>query len=381
MRVLIIPSWYPFGGDGLMGIYHKEYAESLNKYGIDADVLFINRYGFSKLLEYVFTKKKRVIEEDNFKTYVYKTFDNKRKSFDENLNNYVKCLDESLRDYLKTNPKPDVLHAMVTVPAGYAACVVGKKYNIPVVVTEHGGALERFFNRSDLSKYGKYVLESSTYSTVSNYMKDIVLKYTKECYLIPNQVNTDIFKNHIKRKLDKTFKLVSVCALREGKKLDIAFKAVKKLVEKGIDIHYDIVGDGYYENEFKKSCHDEGLDKYVTFLGRLTKPEIAELFKSEHALLISSDLESFGIPGIEAMASGMPVVSTDCLGPTEYIDKKSGIICKVNDSDDMAKSIEKMIKNYDNYDKDYLEKCASKFSEKSVVEIAKEVYKNVIKRY
>ena len=380
MRVLIIPTWYPSGGDGLMGIYHKEYAESLNKYGIEADVLFINRYGISKSLEYIFTKRKRVIEETNFKTYVYKMFDNKRKTFDNNLNNYIKCLDESLRDYLKMNPKPDVLHAMVTVPAGYAACIVGKNYNIPVVVTEHGGALERFFNRSDLSKYGKYVLENSTYSTVSNYMKDIVLKYTKECYVIPNQINTDIFKNDIERKVDKTFRLISVCALREGKKLDIAFKAIKQLVEKGIDIHYDIVGDGYYENEFKKSCHNEGVDDYVTFLGRLTKREIAELFKSEHALLISSDLESFGIPGVEAMASGMPVISTDCLGPTEYIDSKSGIICKVNDPKDMAKAIEKLIKNYSNYDKKYLENRASKFSEKSVVDIAKKIYKIAIKK-
>ena len=94
-----------------------------------------------------------------------------------------------------------------------------------------------------------------------------------------------------------------------------------------------------------------------------------------------SELESFAIPGIEALASGMPVISTDCLGPSEFVDEKCGSLCKVNDALDMANSIKEVYSNYSKYDKSYLESVASQFSEEAVVKRALEVYKKAIKEY
>ena len=48
MKVLVIPTWYPSGEDKLMGIYHKEFTESLNNHGIDANILFIERNRLTK---------------------------------------------------------------------------------------------------------------------------------------------------------------------------------------------------------------------------------------------------------------------------------------------------------------------------------------------
>ena len=118
-------------------------------------------------------------------------------------------------------------------------------------------------------------------------MKDIVKKYKDECYVLPNLVNADLFSSNINRKIDKTFNLVSVCALREGKRLDIAFKAIKKLIDEGMNIHYDVIGDGFYEDIYKEAAIDIGVSEYVTFLGRKNKEEISKIFDKEHALLIS----------------------------------------------------------------------------------------------
>lgn len=379
MKVLIIPTWYPNGEDKLMGIYHKEFTESLNKYGIDSNMLFIDRQRLSNPIKYLFMKKKLIDNESNYKVYIYRMLNLSPISFKLQINNYVKKLDKAFKDYLKYNEKPDIIHAHVTVPAGYAACILGKKYNIPVVVTEHCGNLERFYNSSSLKEYGKYVLDNSYYSTVSNYMKKIALKYTDNCEVIPNLVNTIPFNNNTKRKITKTFKLVSVCALREGKRLDIAFLAIKELINKNIDVHLDIIGDGFYLNYYKNMCDELNLNKYVTFLNRKNKLEIADILKKEHALLISSELESFGIPGVEAMASGIPIISTDCLGPTEYIDSKTGIICKVNDYKDMAKSIEKLYNNYSKYDSKIIQKKANKYSENEVIKKTIQIYEKAIK--
>ena len=379
MRVLVIPTWYPNGEDKLMGVYHKEFTYALNNYGIKADMLFIDRQRLSNPFKYLFMKKKEIDKETNYNVYIYKLLNLSPISFKLGINRYVKKLDYAFKDYLKYNEKPDLIHAHVTVPAGYAACIIGKKYNIPVIVTEHCGNLERFYKNDSLKKYGNFVLKNSTYSTVSKYMRDIVLKYTNECYIIPNLVDTTPFNNDIVRKRNNVFKLVSVCALREGKRLDIAFKAIKKLKEQNIKIHLDVIGDGFYENYYKQVCDELNLHKEITFLGRKNKFEISEILKKENALLISSELESFGIPGIEAMASGLPIVSTDCLGPTEYINSKVGVICKVNNVDDMADKIKYLIDHYEKYDNNYIRKEASRYSKEEVIKNTIKLYNKVLK--
>lgn len=379
MKVLVIPTWYPGEGDKLIGIYHRDFTSSLNKYGIDADIVFIDRQRLSRPFKYLFMKKSEVIEEDNFKVYKYNLLDLARFGYDLEMNRYVKLLEKAVGEYIKLNGKPDVLHAHVTAPAGYATCVVGKKYGIPVVTTEHTALLERFFNKEPYKKYGLEVLKNSYYTVVSKYMKDITLKYTKECDILPNQVDTSLFQNDIKREIKEEFRIVSVCALRDGKGIDYGIKAVKSLVDKGINIHYDVIGDGFKEEYFRSVAKELGMEEHVTFLGRKSKQEISEHLKKCHALLISSDIESFGIPAIEALASGLPVITTDCLGVPSFIDDSCGVVCRVNDDVDMAEKVKYVIDNYSKFDKSHMMEVANQFSEENVVRKAKEIYEKISK--
>lgn len=382
MRVLVIPSWYPIGEDKLMGNYHKEFTENLNNFGINADMIFIERERFSRPLNYLFSKKQFINVEKNYQVYITKMFNLAPFSFDLQQKLYVKKIDKAYQKYVKIYGKPDIIHAHVTVPAGYAACKLGKKYKVPVIVTEHCAKLERFFNDQMYQKYGKYVLENSTFSTVSNYMKKNILKYTQNCYIIPNLVDVKTFKNTTKRPINNTFNLVSVCALREGKKIENIFKAMDVLIDKGIkNIHLDVIGDGFLEEYYKNECKKLNLDKYVSFLGRKSKDEISKIMQKENALVISSEIESFAIPGIEALASGIPVISTKCLGPEEYIDDKCGALCEVNNVESLAIAIEKVINNYDSYDPLYLNSVADKFSARNVIKNTEKIYNNIIKNY
>lgn len=382
MKVLVIPSWYPTGEDKLMGNYHKEFTEALNKEGIPADMLFIDRQRITKPIKYLFSKKKEVDVESNYKVYKYKMLNLASINFDIQQKFYYKKMLKAFKNYIRIEGRPDIIHAEVTIPAGYAACKIGRKFHIPVIITEHFSKYERFFSNPTYSKYGNYVLKNSTFSTVSNYMKQKMLKYIKECYIIPNLVDVEIFKNKTKRPVKGTFNLVSFCALREGKKIENIFGAINILINQGIkNIHLDIIGDGFLEKYYKEACSKLNLNKYVNFLGRKTKQEISKILEHENALVISSELETFAIPGIEALASGIPVISTKCLGPEEYIDEKCGVLCKVNDVEDLAKAIKKVIENYDNYDPLYLNSVADKFSSKQVIKNTEKIYKKVIKDY
>lgn len=135
MNVLIIPSWYPSGADKLMGIYHKEYAEALGaREDINVNMLFVDRQMLSHPLKYVFMKKNLKIEENNYNVYIKRMLDVKKINTNLQMRNYVKKMMRAFKEYLKVNPKPDIIQAMVSMPAGYAACKLGEKYNIPVEI-------------------------------------------------------------------------------------------------------------------------------------------------------------------------------------------------------------------------------------------------------
>lgn len=379
MKVLVIPTWLPGDADNLIGIYHKEYTEMLNKNGIEADILYVDRQRLSKPFKYFFSKKTSVEKETNYDIYKHKILDITRFSYDLEMKKYVKALDKLLVRYIKEKGKPDVLHAQVTLPAGYATCVVGEKHGIPVVVTEHTSKFERFFNQEPYNKYGMKVLNTSYFTTVSEFMKNSLSKFTSKCEILPNQVDVNLFKNDVQRIIKDDFKIVSVCALREGKGIDVAIKAVKELLKEGINVQYNIVGDGFMEEYYKNVALEEGISGNVKFLGRKSKKEIAEILKDSHVLLIPSRIETFAIPGIEAFASGMPVVSTECKGPEEFIDKKCGDLCAVDDVEDMADSIKYVYEEYEKFDRKHMLEVAEAYSEESVCKKAKEIYESLIK--
>ena len=379
MNVLVIPSWYPNGTDKLMGIYHKEFCASLaNRKNIIVNMLDIDRQRLNAPIKYLLMKKNEITEETGYKTYIKKMLDVHKINFDWQMKRYYKALENNFKLYLKNNPKPDVIHAHVTIPAGYAACKLGKKYNIPVVVTEHASYFKRFFEGKN-KKYGDYVLKNSYFTTVSNFMAKEINKLGYKCDVIPNLVDTDIFVKD--RKKVKGLKIVTVSALREGKKIDDIIKALKIIVEqkKIKNAKLTIIGDGFLEKYYKQTCKELNMDKYVTFVGRKTKEEISDILLENNVFVIASEMETFCIPGVEALASGIPVVSTKCLGPEEYIEDKCGFLVDIGDYKAMADAIVQIYNNSDKYDISYLRGVASNYASKSVTDKAIKIYKKINK--
>ena len=158
------------------------------------------------------------------------------------------------------------------------------------------------------------------------------------CEVIPNIVDINTF-NKKRYKRTSTLRLVVVAGFRNGKNLNDVIDAVNLLVKRGIDVHLDMVGDGYLMPYLKEMVDNYELNKYVTFLGRKTKEEVAEILSCNDIYIIASDTETFCIPGIEALASGTVIVSTRCKGPEEYIDSSCGKFYKAHDIEDMCDKI------------------------------------------
>ena len=378
MRILVIPTWYPNGKDQLMGIYHKEYCEALAKDSkIDVDMLFIETTRLSEPLKSLTVKRWEIINEKGYNVYINRMINVTKISAKWQFKRYIKQVEKGFKKYLKTHPLPDILHAQVTLPTGYAVALIGEKYNIPVIVTEHASSFKEFFE-GDNVKYSDYVLKHAYITSVSKYMLDAIPQGIKRKSVIPNLVDTESFK--LDRKKIEGLRLAYVCAFRKGKRVEDLLSALKIIInEKKVnDVKLTIVGDGYLNEYYHKKCHELKLDEYVDFVGRKRKTEVAELLNHCNVFVIPSRMETFCIPGIEALASGMPVVSTKCCGPEEYIDDKCGRLIDVGDVEGMANAICDVYNNLDNYDIKYLRSVADKYSSENVCKTAKKIYKEIL---
>lgn len=216
---------------------------------------------------------------------------------------------------------------------------------------------------------------------VSGYMTDILIeKHNIPAKVLPNIVNTKAFRGAKKTKDSAHFRLTTVSALRPGKCVEDALQALKLLREQYPEksFLYTIVGDGQEEAFYKETASELGLNDIVSFVGRKTESEIAEILSQTDALLMASDIETFGIPAVEALAAGVPVISTRCKGPESFLNDDCAEFCNVRDPKDMEDAILRMAARSDTLDEAKIRAAAKPFDSVAVAEHAVQIYREAL---
>lgn len=319
MHVLIIPSWYSNTYNPLSGIFFKEQAEALAKYeqvGVIAiqeisvkDILKQRKFDF--LYEYFI--------ENGVYTYrvqypAIPKLHRARKKIKRLLS--IRLFEK----YIKKHGIPDVVHLHSYI-AGELAMYIKKKYNIPYVVTEHSSGFARGLISKTDRQLAKQVFSNSDINiAVSNELKKLLEeKFDVEFQYIPNIVNTDFF-HPIHKKPSNTFKFINIAFLEKNKNQNMLIRAFANAFKDNSNVTLTIVGDGPEYNNLKALIHKLEMQNQIFLYGRASREEVRKLLQQSDAFVLSSKYETFGVVIIEAMACGVPVVSTDCKsGPREIL--------------------------------------------------------------
>lgn len=137
--------------------------------------------------------------------------------------------------------------------------------------------------------------------------------------------------------------ILSVGRITKIKDLTLLLSAFS-LVLKSQPARLVILGEGEEASSLKTFSEGLGLSEKVAFLGFQKNPY--KFMKRASVFVLSSKLEGFSNVIVEAMACGLPVVCTNCVGPSEIIeDKKNGILIPVGDKKRLAEAILKIFKN------------------------------------
>lgn len=197
----------------------------------------------------------------------------------------------------------------------------------------------------------------------------------KKVYKIPNGVNTYTFKPLAK--FDR-FSLLFVGSLEKRKGVEQLPTVVSSLVQRIRDFDFYIIGNGEMSSVFDALKSNPRV-KWLGFVDEKTK---RELYSSCHVLVAPSKAETFMMTGLEAMASGTPVVTSDIAGPKEYvINNVNGYLTR--DSHEIVEKLVSMFHSWKKGENDYYQltvnarKTAEEFDWTNILPKLENMFKEV----
>jgi L-malate glycosyltransferase len=247
----------------------------------------------------------------------------------------------------------DLLHVHYAIPHSVSALLARQMLaaagrRLPFVTTLHGTDITLVgLDRSYLPITRYSIQESDGVTSISDYLKEKTIQdfgVTRPIETITNFVNCDVYqpfkdeaeRAEARRRLAKPDEaiLMHLSNFRPVKRLTDVVKIFAR-VAKELPAQLVLVGDGPDRSAAEWLAHDLGIQCQVRFLGK--QERVNELLPLADLLLMPSELESFGLAALEAMACKVPSIATRVGGVPELIDDgETGLLYNVGDVDAMA---------------------------------------------
>jgi glycosyltransferase involved in cell wall biosynthesis len=224
-----------------------------------------------------------------------------------------------------------------------------------IISIQEGDDVDKFMSNWFMRPFKNTVIKSlhqaSSVQSISEFLSGWVrnLGYAGSLSVIPNGVDLQKFSRNesylskaseVRKTLgifSEDFLIISISRLVYKNGLDTLIDSMKFL-----DIKFKllIIGEGHLKENLTKKISENKLEDRVFLLGQKSQEEIPIYLNSANVFCRPSRTEGQGISFLEAMATELPVVATSVGGIKEFlIDKKTGLVSKVNDAEDLANKI------------------------------------------
>ena len=307
---------------------------------------------------------------------------------------YELALSSKLVDVVK-HYDIEVLHVHYAIPhayAGYMAKQMLKEEGIdlPIVTTLHGTDITLVGNHPHYKPAVTFSInKSDKVTSVSQSLKDDTLRLfniKNQIEVIPNFIEVNNLKaENISCKRSVMAKpeeriITHISNFRKVKNIPDVIKIFNK-IQKQIPAKLMMVGDGPEKRKAEELCEKYDIADKVIFFGNSN--EVNQILSYTDLFLLPSETESFGLAALEAMACGVPVVSSNTGGLPEVNENGySGFLSDVGNVKEMAKNALIILsddKVLNSFKKNAFER-AKEFSIEKIVPLYEELYKSALKR-
>ena len=307
---------------------------------------------------------------------------------------YELALSSKLVDMVKLHGI-EVLHVHYAIPHAYAAYMAKKMLqeegiNVPIVTTLHG---------TDITLVGSHpyykpavtfsINKSDAVTSVSQSLKEDterLFNIKKEILVVPNFIDLKKYESKFtdcQRELmaheDERI-ITHVSNFREVKRIPDVIKIFNE-IQKKIPAKLMMVGEGPERKPAERLAEKLGIGENVIFLGNSN--EVDKILCFSDLFLLPSRTESFGLAALEAMASGVPVISSNTGGiPEVNIEGISGFLSEVGNIEEMATNAVYILEDPERLAsfKQNAKQAAKKFSIAEVVPKYEQIYTETLSK-
>lgn len=345
MHILELPSFFPPHG----GLFCLEQAKALKAMGHEVRIVSVVEVGVSIDHSFYLTapwreERKEMEGVEVFQCYMRAV----PKAVRYNINHWVCLCQKSVERYIRRFGKPDVLHAHCCKSAGLAAQELSRRLGIPFFISEHqsSGLFERDFGKGWqrhrwLKERMRQAYENAAcVIPVSHELVDNLAPYFGKAYRyhpVSNIIDTDFFTYREREPLDgRTFRFCCLAiADVYGKGYDVLAEAIGK--QPNVELH--IAGNG---TDAQTMQHLFAQKPNVYLHGELDKHGVRDLLWECDALVLPSRSEAQPLVILEALATGIPVVSTECI-PSSLRIPDGCLIAPIGDARKLAEKMQEVM--------------------------------------
>ena len=345
MHILEIPSFFtPYGGE-----FCLEQAKALKALGHEVRILSCVQLGATIGLRDYLCLPYRRYEHLRDEVTICQSFQRGLpKMVRHNVKRWVGIVYSMFCDYVKKYGKPDILHAHCAKWAGYAAMRLGKAYGVPYVITEHlpSMILEDEFGKAPSTAWQIPLLkqayeQAAMVLPVSEELVEDIACYFGKGYrwqYLSNVVDTDFF--HYQPRPSREGRPFRFCCVADNsyrKGYDRLIPAFEQLRGSGANAELKIAGRGTDTAKFRTQL-SEGMVSY----GWVDRVAVRELLYESDALVLASRSEVQPLVLLEAMSTGIPVISTECVPQNLRIDNGC-VIVPIDDMDALSAAMRQVM--------------------------------------
>ena len=385
-HIIFLARWYPHRYDPMFGLFVQRHAEAAALFN-DITVIYCQQTSRDVSTTPI-NNKQEVVDASNNNYEIVRTLENNVDTIRVYYKKPKNKIQSLLRFYranmkaLKLCKPADMIHVHVLTRLGIIAWIQKLLHKTPFIITEHwsrylpGNDFSGFLRKSacKLAVRNAEVVTTVT-ENLATAMRNHGLK-NDNYVVLPNVVNLDMF--HISEKNNTPCKIIHIsCFEDKSKNISGLLESLKIIDDKGIDFQCTLIGEGMDLELMKEKAKNLQLINKVSFTGLMEGQKLADELSSGDFLVLSSNYENMPVVILEALASGLPVVSTNVGGIKEMIDESKGILVEPRNKEALAEAMIKMIETHKDYDANYLRNSViEKYGYESVGRFLSGLYSN-----
>src|SRR5438067_80555 len=258
--------------------------------------------------------------------------------------------------YVRANRAPDLVQAHGALNAGVAAWAIRRRWGIPYVLTEHSTAFAQGRLRRWERDLVRRVIEDAQHCiAVSPQLAALLSRQYpgSRWQYLPNPLGEDFLDQSAAgagREMGEPFAFISVARLSPEKGHTRLIEAFAEAFGGDDGVRLRLAGDGPIRAELERLCAARGIAGRVDFLGLLPSSQVRDELAAADAFVLASDVETFGVAVIEALAYGRPVVVTASGGPDHLVTAANGMLIPARDPAGLRDALIRMRRDAGGYD-------------------------------